>query len=134
MLPLYPTLLALQDYGFLFQEELKNCLVVVGMECNQLILQNMASYLILFSNQIFNIFPYFLRSSESLNMEQQLPGDVDAHEVKGFIQPIQKLGVLNILLGLEFSSHCHPKQAFVVQCYLHICPPINVIEGCKDSR
>ena len=46
---------------------------------------------------------------------------------------IQKLVLLNILLGLSFSTHCHPKHTKLAEGYLHFYPPITVVEGCKDS-
>ena len=67
-------------------------------------------------------------------MEQKILGDVSAHEAEGFIKPIQKLVLFNILMGLSFSAHGHPKQTKLVQGHLHIYPPINIVEGCKDSR
>ena len=53
---------------------------------------------------------------------------MSAHEAKGFIKLIQKFVLLNILQGLSFSTHFHPKQTRLVQCYLHIFPPISVVE------
>ena len=57
---------------------------------------------------------------------------MSAHEAEGLIKPIQKFVLLNILLGLNLSTHCHPKKTKLMQGYLHICPPISVVEGCKD--
>ena len=59
---------------------------------------------------------------------------MSAHEAEGLINIIQKLFLLNILLGLNFSAHCHPKHTKIVQGYQHIFPPISVNEGCMDSR
>ena len=95
-------------------------------------LSNISSLISFFSKKRFKFVPYFLPSFESLKVEQQLPGDVDAHEVEGFIKPIHKLGFINILLGFEFSAHFHAIHSFVTQGYMHIFPPINIIEGCKD--
>ena len=68
----------------------------------------MASHLILFSKPGFELIPYFLWSIESINMEQQLPGDVDAHVAKIFIKPIHMLRFFSILLKFDFSFHGHP--------------------------
>ena len=56
-----------------------------------------------------------------------------AHEAVGHIMLIQKLVLLNILLGLSLCAHCHPKQTKLAQGYLHIFPPIYIVEWCKDS-
>ena len=88
--------------------------------------------LILFAKQRFKLVPCLFTISESIKVKHKICGDMDAHEVEGFIYPVQKLGFLNILLGLNFSSHFHPIQSLVAQVHLHIFPPINVIEGCKD--
>ena len=58
---------------------------------------------------------------------------MSAHEFEIIIKPIQKFVLVNILVGLSFYAHCHPKQTKLVQGYLHIFPPISVVEGCKDS-
>ena len=67
-------------------------------------------------------------------MEQNILGYMSSHEFEGLIKLIQKFVLLNIMLGLSFSAHCHPKHTNLApQGYLHIYPPINVVEGCKDS-
>ena len=58
---------------------------VARMVFNELILHNMASKLILFSKQIFNLVPCFLWCSKSLEEKHKIPKYVNAHEVKGFI-------------------------------------------------
>ena len=60
-------------------------------------------------------------------------GDMSTHEAETHIKSIQKFVLLNILLGLSFSAHCHPKHTKIAQGYLHIFPPSSVVEGCKDS-
>ena len=56
---------------------------------------------------------------------------MSAHEVEALIKPIQKFVLLNILLGLSFSAHCHPKHTKLAQYYLHIFPPIKTVQGVK---
>ena len=68
-----------------------------------------------------------------MKVEQKIQRFMSAHEAEGLIKLIQKKILLNMLLGLNFSSHSHPIHNKIAQGHLHICPPISVVEGCKDS-
>ena len=57
---------------------------------------------------------------------------MSAHEAEDLIKLIQKLVLINTLLGISFSAHSHPIHAKIAQGHLHIFPPIKVLEGCKD--
>ena len=93
----------------------------------------MSYELIFLSKQGFELIPYLFWILECMKMEQQIPGDVDAHVSKSFIKLIQMLWFVNILLGFDYFSHGHPIQTFFTQGNLYICLPIEIIKGCKDS-
>ena len=84
--------------------------------------------------KILNLIPRFLQSPQSLKVEKKIPRDMSAHEAEGLIKPIQKFVLLNMILGLSFSSHFHPKKTNISQGYLHIFPPINIVEGFKETE
>ena len=65
-------------------------------------------------------------------VEQNIPGDMSAHEAEGLIKLIQKFVLLNMIVELNLVTHIHPIKSKIQQGNLHINPPINVFEGCKD--
>ena len=65
-------------------------------------------------------------------MKEEILGDVSAKESKCFIQLVQEIIFFSRMMRLCLSSHCHPKKVKLVVGDLHICPPINIVEGCKD--
>ena len=94
----------------------------------------MSPKLILLAKQEFELLPRFFGSLQSLKMKEEIPRDVSKKEAKGFIQSVQELVLLSGMMRFSLSAHCHPVQAKLVQGDLHIFPPINIVEGCKDPR
>ena len=80
----------------------------------------------------FKLLPRFFGISQSLKVKEEILGDVSAKEAKGFIQHIEELIFLSRMMRFYLSTHFHPKHAKLEQGDLHICPPINIVEGCKD--
>ena len=66
-------------------------------------------------------------------MGEYLPGDVDAHVAKGFIQLVHMIQLLKRLLGFDLSTHSDIVHTLVAQDYLHINAPIKIVERYEDS-
>ena len=92
----------------------------------------MSPNIILLSKQEFNLLPSFFGIPQSLKVKEEVSRDVSTKEAEGLIQQVQELVLLSRMMSFSLSAHSHPIQAKIVQGDLHICPPINIVEGCQD--
>ena len=105
----------------------------IGTQGDQFIFNLMSPHLICLTKNLKNLLPYFIWWCQSIKMEKEVSGYTQTQETIGLIPPVVPFNILCSCIGLYFSCHSNPVEAFCSQQYLHLCFLFKEIKWSQDD-